>query len=114
MCSRRILRLFLPAGRLIGLPIIFAICVWLIDGRGYRRATRPLVIIGMNSIAVYMASEMVEELLQQAGWREPIYRTLFAPLASPYNASLLYAVVYMLLMYLIAYGMYRRGWFLRV
>ena len=94
--------------------VIFAICVWLIDGRGYRRATRPLVIIGMNSIAVYMASEMVEELLQQAGWREPIYRMLFAPLASPYNASLLYAVVYMLLMYLIAYGMYRRGWFLRV
>jgi predicted acyltransferase len=94
--------------------VILAMCVWLIDGRGYRRAARPLVIIGMNSIAVYMASEMVEEILRQVGWRAPLYRAVFAPLASPYNASLLYAVVYMLLMYLIAYVMYRRGWFLRV
>jgi predicted acyltransferase len=94
--------------------VLFAICVWLIDGRGYRRATKPLVIIGMNSIAVYMASEMLEEILRMVGWRGPIYQTLFAPLASPYNASLLYSLAYLLVMYFIAYGMYRRGWFLRV
>ena len=28
--------------------------------------------------------------------------------------SLLYAICYTLLMYVIAYGMYRRGWFLRI
>jgi predicted acyltransferase len=39
---------------------------------------------------------------------------VFAPLASPYNASLLFAVSYMLLMYLIAYGMWRRGWIVRI
>ena len=38
----------------------------------------------------------------------------FSAIASPINASLLYAIVYTLLMYLIAYVMYRRGWFLRV
>ena len=72
------------------------------------------MIIGMNSIAVYMASEMVQEILRMLGWQGPLYQTLFVPFASPYNASLLYAVVYMLLMYAIAYVMYRRGWFLRV
>jgi predicted acyltransferase len=39
---------------------------------------------------------------------------MFAPLASPVNASLLYAVAYVLLMFAIAYGMYRRKWFLKV
>jgi predicted acyltransferase len=42
-----------------------------------------------------------------------IYATMFLPLASPINASLLYAVVNVIFFYLIVYGMYRRGWFLR-
>jgi len=94
--------------------VIFAMCLWLIDGRGYQRMVRPLVIMGMNAIVVYLASEMVEETLSLLGWRERLYEAVFAPLASPYNASLLYAVVYTLAMYGIAYGMYRRGWFVRV
>ncbi len=94
--------------------VILAGFLWLVDGRGYKRAVRPLVIMGMNAIAVYMASELLAEILGSLGWHSPIYRHVFAPLASPVNASLIYAVVYTLLMYLVAYGMYRRGWFLRV
>jgi len=94
--------------------VIFAGCLWLIDGRGYRRLVKPLAIMGMNAIAVYMASELVEEVLSWLNWRGWIYQTIFAPLASPYNSSLLYALTYTLLMYGIAYFLYRRGWFLRV
>ena len=93
---------------------IFAICIWCIDGLGYKRFTRPFVILGMNAIAVYMASEMVEEILWTFHWRAAIYQHLFAPLASPYNASLLYALAYLAVMYGIAFVMYRRGWFVRV
>ena len=99
--------------------VLLASFIWLIDHLGYQRYVKPLFIMGMNAIAVYMASELVEETL---GWihvgdislRSWIYRTLFAPLASPINASLLYAVSYTLLMFLLAYGMYRRKWFIRV
>jgi predicted acyltransferase len=42
-----------------------------------------------------------------------IYQNLFAPLASPKNASLAYANCYVLLMYAIAYGMYKKRWFLK-
>ena len=100
--------------------VIFAICVWAIDSAGYKRVVRPFVIMGMNAITVYMASELVEEILSVihvgsgVSLRSWIYSTFFAPLASPINASLLYAVAYTLLMFLIAYGMYRRKWFLRV
>jgi predicted acyltransferase len=77
----------------------------------------------MNAIAIYMCSEMLDEILSAIRWgsgagtmslRRWIYETVFAPLAAPINASLLYAIAYVLLMFGIAYGMYRRRWFVRV
>jgi len=94
--------------------VIFAGFLWFVDRMRYRRAARPLEILGMNAIAVYMASEMVEEALHLLGWRDAIYGRVFVPLLSPYNASLAYAVSYTLVMYGVAYVMYRRGWFVRV
>jgi predicted acyltransferase len=102
---------------------IFAIFLWLVDGVGYKRVVKPLVILGINAIAVYLASEFLDEALSAVHWasgghvvtlRTWLYDTLFAPLASPMNASLLFAIAYVLLMYLLAYGLYRRGWFLRI
>jgi len=65
-----------------------------------------------------MASELIDVTLQaipMAGttMRVWLYETFFAPLASPMNASLLYAVSYMLLMLGVAYLLHRRGWYLR-
>jgi predicted acyltransferase len=95
--------------------VIFAIFLWLVDARGWRRPVKPLVILGVNAIAVYMASEMIESVLWTFRWREPLFRLLFAPLLrSPYNASLLYSLTYLALMFGIAYLMHRRGWILRV
>ncbi len=93
--------------------VIFAGFVWLIDGKGYQRYVRPLVIMGSNAIAVYMASELIDEALGYFHIHRWIYENAFAPLASPQNASLAYAICYVLLMYAIAYGMYRKRWFLK-
>jgi predicted acyltransferase len=102
---------------------IFAIFVWCVDQLGYKRAVKPLVIMGMNAITVYMASELFDEALGAVRWNAGghvvtlhnwLYTHLFAPLVSPINASLLWAVVYTLVMYVLAYAMYRRRWFLRV
>jgi len=81
---------------------------------GWKRPAKPLVILGMNAIAVYMASELLDQVLWATHLRGWIFTHVFAPLASPINASLLFALAYVLLMYAIAYVMYRRGWFLRV
>lgn len=103
--------------------VVFAIFIWIVDRLGYKKAVRPFVILGMNAIAIYMASEMIDVILHFIRWGTPpavmslrtwIYNTLFAPLASPINASLLYAIAYVLLMFAIAYAMYRRRWFWKV
>ena len=77
----------------------------------------------MNAIAIYMASEGLAEFLGsvrvQSGdgaisLQAYIYRTCFAPLASPANASLLYSLAFVAVMYALAWFLHRRGWFLRV
>jgi predicted acyltransferase len=93
--------------------IMFACSVWLVDGMKYQRAARPFVILGMNAILIYMVSELLDVALNGLHWRRPLYETFFQPLASPLNASLLYAVTYVLLMYVIAWIAYRRNWFLK-
>jgi predicted acyltransferase len=103
--------------------VIFAIFLWLIDFQGYKRVVKPLVVMGMNAIVVYLASEFLAEAFDWIRWASDgrmttlhgwLFRTFFAPLASPINASLLYAIAYTLLMFGMAYGMYRRGWLVRV
>jgi len=94
--------------------VTFATCLWLVDGCGFKRVVKPFVIMGLNAITVYMISELLDEALSALHWREPLFHAIFTPLASPANASLLYAMTYTMLMWLIAYGMYRRGWFWRV
>jgi predicted acyltransferase len=103
--------------------VILAGFVWLVDGRGYHRAVKPLVIMGMNAITVYLASEFLDEALGGIRWSNGaqtislhswLYQHLFLPLASPVNASLLYGLAYTLLMYLVAWLMFRRRWFVSV
>ena len=100
---------------------LFALMVWLVDIQGHKRFFKPLIIMGMNAIAVYMASELLDQVLdmirlssggQTVTLHEWLYG-LFTVVASPINASLLFAIAYTLLMYGIAYVMYRRQWFLR-
>jgi predicted acyltransferase len=94
--------------------ILLAMFIYLVDHRGYRRLFQPFVIIGMNAITVYMLSELLAislNVLRLQGW---LYQHCFQVLASPRNASLLWAIAFTLLMYLAAYIMYRKRWFPRV
>jgi len=94
--------------------VILAALIWLIDIRHIEKPFQPAVIMGRNAIALYLSSEFIEIILHHMHWKQPIYEALFLPLASPINASLLYAVVYTLFHLAIAYILYRRNIFLRV
>lgn len=94
--------------------VILAIWYWLVDVQGWTRWTRPLAIYGMNAIAVFILSGLIGRLLGIFQLQKPIFQSVFAPLSSsPFNASLYYAIAMVLFLYAIAYGMYRRKWFLK-
>ena len=93
--------------------VLLALCLWFIDHWGWQRYVKPFVIMGLNAITIYMASEGLDEFFSAYGIHDGVYQAL-TTIASPINASLLYAIGYVLLMYAIAYVMYRKKWFLRV
>ena len=94
-----------------------ALCYWLIDVRGYRRWATPFVIYGMNPIVAYVLSTLVakEMLLWRVARADGstldlqryLFETIFLPLARPTNASLLYAVAYVLVWLGVAVLLYR-------
>jgi predicted acyltransferase len=103
---------------------VFGCCYWLVDIKGYRRWSQPLAIYGMNAITVYVLAGLLSKLLSfikvaggdgseiTAGkW---VYEHIYAPLASPVNASLLYALTYVAILYAVSWFMYRMKWFVRV
>ena len=98
--------------------VCFALCYWLIDVQGWKRFAKPFAIYGMNAIAVYVLSGVVARglgLIKIGGvtLQKIIYTNVFAPLADPYTASMLYGIVFSFMLFLVAWFMYRRHWFVR-
>jgi len=104
--------------------MIFAGFYWLIEVRRYRRWATPLIIYGSNAIVIFVLAGLLGRLLGVIQWGGPagavvtlkgwIYATAFAPYATPVNASLLFAVAFVLLHLLIAGLLWRRQWFVRI
>ena len=107
-----------------GLALQFlALFYWLIDINGYRRWARPFEVFGLNAIALYVGSGLMAELLglikvSSAGASIPlqewIFQHLFASWASPINASLAFAIAFVLVWLGIMWILYRRKIFISV
>jgi predicted acyltransferase len=102
---------------------ILAACFWMIDIRGWRGWTHPFVVLGANAITLFVASGLLVKTMalikiddsgQNVSLARYVFVHGFAPLASPKNASLLYAVANLLILYALLAWMYRRRLFLRV
>jgi len=107
-----------------GLALQFlALSYWLIDIKGYRRWAKPFEVFGMNAIALYVGSGLMADLLglikvpsngSSVPLQEWIYDHLFASWASPVNASLAFALVFVLLWLGLMWILYRRKIFISV
>ena len=88
-----------------------ALGIWLIDLRGARRATAPLVHLGANPIAIYVGFFAGLSLLRNYG--DPILPTI-EPAGSAALGAYLYAAVWTILWWLVAYALYRRKIFIKL
>jgi len=96
-------------------------CYWLVDVRGYKAWALPFIVFGMNAILAFMLSGMVAHLLLAIPVRgaapslyATLYRELFAPLASPEDASLLFAACSVLVLFGVMAILHRKRIFLKV
>lgn len=91
-----------------------ACAIWLVDCWPPRRWYRPLEILGMNAIAAYLISRLVQNIPRVHIMGKSLYADVLAQLASPPTASLLFAVVVLAIVYVAIWLMDRKGWQLKV
>ncbi|MFN8666786.1 MAG: DUF5009 domain-containing protein [Gemmatimonadaceae bacterium] len=88
--------------------VALATCTWVIDVLGITRWTRPFTWFGMNPMIAFVGSGMMARLIysvitvphngEQAPIQKVIFETAYAPwFEDPRNASLLFAVTFVLL-----------------
>ena len=104
---------------------VLAACYWVIDIKGWKAWTGPFVVFGVNALALFVGSGMMGRLLNMipgstgadgklVSLKTTIYEAVFAPLASPMNASLIFAVCFIGLWLFLMWLLYRKGIFLKV
>ncbi|HET6863037.1 MAG TPA: heparan-alpha-glucosaminide N-acetyltransferase domain-containing protein [Pyrinomonadaceae bacterium] len=103
---------------------LLALCYWLIDIKGYRRWAWPFEVFGMNAIALFVGSAVMVDLMglikipaadgsqdSLQGW---IFDHLFLSWASPINASLAYAIAFVLFWLFLMWLLYRKNVFIKI
>jgi predicted acyltransferase len=88
--------------------LLLALFYMVIDVLKFRKWAFPMVVVGMNAIAVYMAAE----LLDIGGFAEPVLGGLERHIGA--FGAFLAAVTPFVLAWLVLLYMYRKGTFIRV
>ncbi len=104
--------------------LLLALCYWLLDVKGFRRWAVPFRIFGLNALAVYFLTGVAARLLglvkvagadgKETSLWHYLYTNLFTSWASPVNASLMFAVCFVLVFLGLMALLYRRHIYIKV
>src|SRR5687767_906967 len=103
---------------------LLAVCYWLIDLKGHRRWSKPFVVFGSNALAAFFLTGLCAELLglikltgadgKPASLHSVIYKGLFDTSLAAKDASLAFAVSFVLFWLAVMWVLYRRKIFIKV
>jgi predicted acyltransferase len=102
---------------------MLAVCYYLVDIKGYRKWATPFVIYGMNAITAFFLSSAFARVMNlikvQDGGNEValktyIFKHFYLSWASPINASLAFAITYVLFFLGIMTIFYRKKIFIKL
>ena len=104
--------------------VSLATIMWIVDLQKVRGWTKPFVVYGLNPTIAFVGSGVMARCIYSifkvnvGGQRIPleagIYRALFASWLEPTNASLAFAITFVLFWYLVLYALYKRNIILKV
>ncbi len=109
-----------------GLALLtLAVCYWLIDIKQMKWWTKPFVIFGVNALALFIFSGIFARLLgmirvasheagKEISFQQWIFDNFFLSWAEPINASLAYAVTFILFWLFLMWLLYRKNIFIKV
>lgn len=103
--------------------LILSCCYWIIDIQKYNRFTRPFVVYGVNAITVFFLSGLIPRTLNmfsvktadgsEIGLQAWLYSG-FTACFSPINASLAWAIAFVLFWLIILWVMYHKKIIIKV
>lgn len=94
--------------------LVLLVFHWMMDIRQWPPVGRRF---GVNAIAAYGGSEIMQVLLPATGLQAVLYQPLSAaitPWAGPYAASLAFAILFVILWWIIVWIMDRNHWYLKI
>jgi predicted acyltransferase len=95
--------------------MILALCYWVLDLKQWRGPwTKPFLIFGMNAIAAYVCAALVAHFLIYTRWGGAFYVKFIQPNFNPSNASLVFALLFVLVCWLAMFALYRKKIFLKI
>ncbi|MEO8431156.1 MAG: heparan-alpha-glucosaminide N-acetyltransferase domain-containing protein [Acidobacteriota bacterium] len=104
--------------------VVLALCIWLVDVRGWRGWGRPFVWLGRNAIAIFVLSTLATipslaiKIAGDGGKPRSLYGTayqvVFRRFADERVGSLLFALAVLGVWLAVAYGLHRRRIFIKV
>ena len=104
--------------------VSLATIMWLVDVKRFDGWTKPFVVYGLNPILAFVGSGVMARIIyslikvdyngKSVSLQSAIYQSAFASWLEPKNASLAFALSYVLLWYGIVYVLYRKQIFLKV
>jgi predicted acyltransferase len=103
-----------------GLALDFlGMCYWFIDIRGNKTLARPFLVFGMNAITAYFLSEFIEIVIneikvQSVPLKDFLFNHLFLSWVSPINASLMWAICYVIFIFGLMSVFYKKKIFIKV
>lgn len=108
-----------------GLALCFlGFCYWLIDIKGYKAWARPFVIFGVNALVLFVGSGVMARIMgiikvgeiegKTVSLQQWIFTSLFLRFAEPVNASLAYAISFILVWLFLMWLLYRRRIFIKI
>jgi predicted acyltransferase len=104
--------------------LLLAVCYWVVDLRGWKQWAAPFLVFGMNAILAYALAAIVSETSIDFEFAGPagrgqtlhgwVYNNFFIPYANPKNASLGFALFFVVLILAPLWPLYRRRIFVRI
>ena len=103
-----------------GLALLtLGVCYYLIDVLRYKRWAKPFIVFGVNALALFVFSGIMARMfgiikIGELSLQQWIYQTLFLTWLSPINASLAYALTFVLFWFVLMWLLYRRRIFIKI
>jgi len=97
-----------------GAAMLQGILMYIIDIRGSKSWTTPLLVFGINPLFLYVVSELLGILFGATGIKDGAYSAINTVITNPYFASLCYALLFVSLHAAMGWILYKRKIYIKL